>query len=271
MTSSATQALDVLSLFGLPQGTVVLVTGGARGIGKMIATGFVQNGAKVYISSRTAEACDAAAAELTAMGPGVCVSLPADLSDYEECQRVKAEIEKEGALNVLVNNSGRTYEAPLAEHSDQAWDDLMTLNVRRVFTLVQALTPLLEAGARGGTGRVINIGSMYGISVTANESYAYCASKAALHHMGRHLALRLGPKGVNVNTLALGAFPTDMLTETLDNSIDEIAAGVPLRRLGQASDIAGTCLYLASRAGAWTTGAIIPVDGGSMVVPQGVL
>ncbi len=208
----------------------------------------------MYISSRTAKACDATAAELNALGPGTCVSLPADLSSYDECQRVKAEIEKEGVLHVLVNNSGRTYEAPLAEHSDQAWDDLMTLNVRRVFTLVQALTPLLEAGAKVGTGRVINIGSMYAISVTGNESYAYCASKAALHHMGRHLALNLGPRGVTVNTLALGAFPTDMLTESLDNSVEEIAAGVPLRRLGQASDIAGTCIYLASRAGAWTTG-----------------
>lgn len=155
---------------------------------------------------------------------------------------------------MLVNNSGQTYEAPLAEHSDQAWDDLMTLNVRRVFTLVQALTPLLEQGAKAGTGRVINIGSMYAISVTANESFAYCASKAALHHMGRHLALHLGPRGITVNTLALGAFPTDMLTASLDNSVEEIAAGVPLRRLGQASDIAGTCIYLASRAGSWTTG-----------------
>jgi NAD(P)-dependent dehydrogenase (short-subunit alcohol dehydrogenase family) len=120
--------------------------------------GFVQNGATVYISSRTASACDAAAAELTALGPGRCVSLPADLASYDECQRVKAEIERrEGILHVLVNNSGRSYEAPLASHSDQAWDDLMTLNVRRVFTLVQALTPLLEAGAGGGTGRVINV------------------------------------------------------------------------------------------------------------------
>ncbi|BEI81095.1 hypothetical protein CcaverHIS002_0202550 [Cutaneotrichosporon cavernicola] len=266
MTAYEPPALDVQSLFGLPRGTVVLVTGGARGIGKMIATGFVQNGARVYISSRTSTTCDATAAELNALGPGQCISLPADLSDFAECQRVKSEIAKEGVLHVLVNNSGRTYDAPFAEHSDTAWDDVMTLNVRRVFTLVQALTPLLERG-----GRVINIGSMYGISVTANESFAYCASKAALHQLGRHLALHLGPRGITVNTLALGAFPTDMLTASLENSVEEIAQGVPLRRLGQASDIAGTCIYLASRAGAWTTGAIIPVDGGSMVVPQGVL
>ncbi|BEJ04443.1 hypothetical protein CcaverHIS641_0202600 [Cutaneotrichosporon cavernicola] len=244
MTAYEPPALDVQSLFGLPRGTVVLVTGGARGIGKMIATGFVQNGARVYISSRTSTTCDATAAELNALGPGQCISLPADLSDFAECQRVKSEIAKEGVLHVLVNNSGRTYDAPFAEHSDTAWDDVMTLNVRRVFTLVQALTPLLERG-----GRVINIGSI----------------------LGRHLALHLGPRGITVNTLALGAFPTDMLTASLENSVEEIAQGVPLRRLGQASDIAGTCIYLASRAGAWTTGAIIPVDGGSMVVPQGVL
>lgn len=259
----------------------------------MIATGFVQNGAKVYISSRTAKACDDVATELTALGPGTCVSLPADLSSFDECQRVKKDIEdKEGVLNVLVNNSGRTYGAPLAEHTDQAWDVLMTLNVRRVFTLVQALTPLLEKGSKAsGVGRIINVSGRLGwrrgcglggqlwrwevlttdrddvrhqhncerelriLRVKSRASPVRSLSLTALNcSMSRHLALNLGPRGINVNTVALGAFPTDMLTETLEQSIEEIASHVPMRRLGEASDIAGTCLYLASRAGAWTTG-----------------
>lgn len=243
-------------------GKVVLVTGGSRGIGAMIARGFVENGAKVYVSSRKKETCDAVAAELSEFG--TCLSLPADVSTEAEANRVAAELaEREPALHVLVNNAGANWGAPLAEYPDAAWDKVLALNVKGVFHLTRALVPLLEKGVRpGDPARVINIGSIDGLRVPMLETYAYSASKAAVHHLTRTLAARLAPNRITVNAVAPGPFESKMMAATLDAFRDAIVASCPLGRIGEPEDMAGVALYLASRAGAYVTGAVIPVDGG---------
>ncbi|KAL7423132.1 hypothetical protein Q5752_002432 [Cryptotrichosporon argae] len=259
--------MDVKSLFDVA-GKVVLVTGGGRGVGEMIATGYVANGGKVYISSRDAKACEATAARLTALGPGTCVAIPADLGRYDECVRLAAELEKrEDALHVLVNNSGVAWGAPLESYPDDAFAKVLNLNVQRVFTLTQKLVPLLERGsARDGVGRIINIGSINGIQPPVIENYAYSASKAALHQLSKHLALRLSP-AITVNTLALGPFRSRMMRATLDAFEDEIAGALPMRRIGEPADVAAACLWLSSRGGAWITGTVVPIEGGHLVAP----
>lgn len=243
-------------------GKVVLVTGGTRGIGLMIARGFVENGAKVYVSSRRKETCDEAAAELSKLG--TCISLPADVSTEAEANRLAAEIgSREPALHVLVNNAGANWGAPLAEYPDAAWDKVLALNVKGVFHLTRALVPLLEKGVRpGDPARVINIGSIDGLRVPLLETYAYSASKAAVHHLTRTLAARLAPNHITVNAVAPGPFESKMMAATLDAFRDAIVASCPLGRIGEPEDMAGVAIYLASRAGAYVTGAVIPVDGG---------
>lgn len=247
------------------RGKVALVTGGSRGIGRMIARGFVDNGAKVYISSRKKDVCDEVAAELSR--DGICVSLPADLSTEAEATRLAAEIAaREPALHVLVNNAGATWGAPLAEYPDAAWDKVLALNVKGVFHLTRSLVPLLAAGARpGDPARVINIGSIDGLQVPMLETYAYPASKAAVHHLTRVLALRLAAQNITVNAIAPGPFESKMMAETLQRFGDAIVARCPLRRIGTPEDMAGTAIFLASRAGAYLTGTVIPVDGGISV------
>ncbi|KAK3327318.1 hypothetical protein B0T19DRAFT_159396 [Cercophora scortea] len=269
--------MDINTLFRV-EDKVVLVTGGAKGLGLMISTGFVLNGAKVYISSRDAQACESAAASLTSLGAssgsgGRALALPADLSSHAECLRVASELAARGEthLNVLVNNSGATWGATYDDYPDSAWTKLLTLNLQRVFTLTQALTPLLEAAGKrsrtaGGVvtdpGRVIHIGSIDGLRVPVMATYAYSASKAGLHHLSRHLAAELGPRGVTSNTLACGPFPSKMMAATLRDFGDEIKAANPMGRIGTPEDAAGACLFLASRAGAFVNGATLAVDGG---------
>ena len=243
-------------------GKTALVTGGSRGIGLMIARGYVEAGAKVYISSRKAEVCDDVAAELSKIG--TCLSMPADLSQAGECARLAAEIgRREERLHVLVNNAGATWGAALAEYPEDAWDKVLGLNVKAPFLLTQALVPLLAAAATpDDPARIINIGSIDAIQVPILETYAYSSSKAAIHQLTRHLARMLGPQHITVNAVAPGPFESKMMAETLRNFGDAIARSSPLGRIGRPDDMAGVAIYLASRAGAYVTGAVIPVDGG---------
>ena len=249
-------------------GKVALVTGGSRGIGMMIARGYVENGATVYISSRKREVCDEAAAELSKLG--ACHSLPADLSVEAECNRVAAELAaREPKLHILVNNAGANWGAPLAEYPDDAWNKVLALNVKSIFHLTRACLPQLEAAATAADpARVINIGSIDGLRVPLLHTYAYSSSKAAVHHLTRVLAVELAAKQITVNAVAPGPFESKMMAETLRTFGDAIRASVPLGRIGAPEDMAGIAIYLASRAGAYLTGTVIPVDGGITVRPS---
>jgi NAD(P)-dependent dehydrogenase (short-subunit alcohol dehydrogenase family) len=254
----------VTDLFSIA-GKTALVTGGSRGIGRMIAGGFVEAGAKVYVSSRRAEACEAVAAELSQVG--LCLSLPADLSTEAGCRELAAELaRREDRLHVLVNNAGNTWGAPLEEFDDAAWDRVLSLNVKGVFHTTKFLLPLLEAAATGDDpARVVNIGSIDGIHVPVLETYSYSASKAAVHQLTRHLARKLAPR-ITVNAIAPGPFESKMMAATLDAFGAQIAAGAPMKRIGRPDDMAGAAIYLASPAGAYLTGVILPVDGGIATV-----
>jgi NAD(P)-dependent dehydrogenase (short-subunit alcohol dehydrogenase family) len=252
---------DVLhELFGI-EGKTALVTGGTRGIGLMIAEGYVRAGAKVYVSSRKADVVDATVAALSEHGE--CVGIPADLSTEAECRRLADEVAaRESRVHVLVNNAGATWGAPLDDYDDVAWDRVLDLNVKGVFHLTRFLRPRLEAASTDDDpARVINIGSIDGIHVPMLETYAYSSAKAAVHQLTRHLARRLAPK-VTVNAIAPGPFESKMMAATLESFGDQIAASAPMKRIGRPADMAGVALYLASRASNYVTGAIIPVDGG---------
>ncbi|HVC68975.1 MAG TPA: SDR family NAD(P)-dependent oxidoreductase [Acidimicrobiales bacterium] len=246
-------------------GKTVLVTGGGRGIGRMIATGFVDAGARTYISSRNAEVCHAVAAELSETG--ICISVPADLSTESGCRELASEMgRREEQLDVLVNNAGNTWGAPLEEFDDAAWDRVLSLNVKGVFHTTKFLLPLLEAASsEDDPARVVNIGSIDGIHVPVLETYSYSASKAAVHQLTRHLAKKLAPR-ITVNAIAPGPFPSKMMAATLDAFGSQIAANAPMKRIGRPDDMAGAAIYLASRAGAYLTGVILPVDGGIATV-----
>ncbi|ODN95247.1 beta-ketoacyl reductase [Cryptococcus wingfieldii CBS 7118] len=255
-------------------GSVILVTGGGRGVGEMIAEGYVVNGAKVvYISSRDAAACEQTAKRLTNQGPGKCISLPADLAKYDECVRLAKELEKrERVLHILVNNSGVTWGESFHSYPDAAFTKLLTLNVQRVFTLTQQLHPLLEKAHEEDRfiARIINIGSINGVGNPGLETYAYSSSKAALHQLSKHLANRLAPH-ITVNAIAPGPFRSKMMKHTLDHFEKELAEGLPLKRIGAPEDIASTALWLSGPGGAWVTGTVVPVDGGSLVATSSKL
>ena len=261
MTESTRQPLNRNELFSL-EGKIALVTGGSRGIGFMIASGFVENGAKVYISARKAEACDDAAAELSKTGE--CVSLPADLTTNEGRKHViDALTEREGKLDVLVNNAGASWGAPLDEYPEDGWDKVMDINVKVPFMLTRDLAPLLAiAGSADDPARVINIGSIDGLQVPTVNNFAYGPSKAAVHHMTRVLAIALADRHISVNAIAPGPFASKMTKWMLENFQSQIEAGSPMKRIGRPADMAGVALYLASPASAFVTGAVIPVDGG---------
>ena len=255
------QGERVSDLFSI-EGKTALVTGGSRGIGAMIARGFVEAGATVYISSRKKDVCDEMAAELSKLG--TCVSLPADLSTEAACIDLAAEIaSRESRLHILVNNAGATWGAPLAEFPADAWDKVLDLNVKAPFFLTRALLPQLEAAATADDpARVINIGSIDAIQVPMLETYSYSSSKAAIHQLTRHLARNLGRKHITVNAIAPGPFESKMMAATLRDFGDDIARSSPLGRIGRPDDMAGAAIFLASRAGAYVTGAVLPVDGG---------
>jgi len=242
-------------------GKTALVTGGSRGIGLMIATGFVEAGARVYISSRKASVCDSVAADLSEKGE--CFSLPADLSSENECERLAGELaNREDKLDILVNNAGATWGAPLVEQDDATWERVYAINVKAVFHLTKFCLPLLQAsGTADEPARVINIGSIDGIQVPMLETYSYSSSKAAVHQLTRHLASKLAPE-ITVNAVAPGPFESKMMAATLEAFGDAIAAGAPMKRIGRPDDMAGVAIYLASKASAFVTGAVIPVDGG---------
>jgi NAD(P)-dependent dehydrogenase (short-subunit alcohol dehydrogenase family) len=252
------------NLFSI-EGKVALVTGGTRGIGLMIARGFVEHGARVYVSSRKADACEQTASELSRHG--FCAALPADCGTQPGCEGLATALgAREERLHVLVNNAGANWGAPLAEYPDVAWDKVLALNVKGVFHLTRACLPLLEAAASADDpARVINVGSVDGLHVPLLETYAYSASKAAVTHLSRVLAARLASRNVTVNCVAPGPFESRMMAETLSRFRDAIVASVPLGRIGRPEDMAGVAIYLASRAGAYVTGAVIPVDGGILV------
>lgn len=243
------------------EGKTALVTGGTRGIGLMIARGYVENGARVYVASRSEEACAETERELSKVG--TCTAIVANLSTQEGCAALADQIrERESKLEILVNNAGANWGAPYDEFPASAWDRVLDLNVKGPFFLTQALTPLLEAGAREeDPSRVINIGSIDGIQVPALDTYSYSASKAAIHQMTRVLAKKLAPK-ITVNAVAPGPFQSKMMKATLENFGDSIAASAPMQRIGRPEDMAGVAIYLASRASAYVTGVILPVDGG---------
>ena len=244
------------------EGKVALVTGGSRGIGLMIARGFVEAGARVYISSRKKDVCDAVAAGLSKTG--TCISLPTDLSSEAGANALAAEVAaREPALHILVNNAGANWGAPIADYPDDAWDKVLATNLKSPFFLTRASLPLLEKAARHeDPARVINIGSIDGLKVPLFETYAYSASKAALHHMTRVLARQLAPRRITVNCVAPGPFESKMMAATLERFKDNIVSTCPLGRIGEPGDMAGIAIYLASRAGSYVTGAVIPVDGG---------
>ena len=247
-------------LFSL-SGRTALITGGSRGIGRMIAAGFLQSGARVYLSARKAAACDATAAELSALGP--CFSLPADVSNEAGMRAlVAAFLAREPHLDILVNNAGAAWGAPFDEFPESGWDKVVDLNLKSPFFLTQALHGALKAGAaRGHCAKVINIASIDGVSVNPQETYSYAASKAGLIHLTRRMALRLAPEGIVVSAIAPGAFASDMNKLARDHG-DEIAALIPSRRIGTAEDMAGAAIYLASRAGDYVVGSTLVVDGG---------
>jgi len=245
-------------------GRVALVTGGSRGIGKMIAAGFLRQGAKVYISARKAAACDATAAELSALG--TCISLPADVSRPEGIRAlVDAIASREKALDILVNNAGAAWGAAFDEFPDAAWDKVVDLNMKTPFFLTQALHGLLTEGGKRQLAKVINIASIDGQSVNPQETYPYAASKAGLIHLTKRMALRLIQDNIVVSGIAPGAFASDMNRDARDHA-DTVATRIPSRRIGSDEDMAGAAIYLASRAGDYVVGHTLTVDGGVNLV-----
>ncbi|MCZ6657262.1 MAG: SDR family oxidoreductase [Gammaproteobacteria bacterium] len=255
-------SLKQADLFNV-EGKVAIITGGSRGIGKMIAQGFVENGARVYITSRKADQCNATAEELTALGH--CVAIPADLSTNEgRASFISKFLDAEDHLDVLVNNAGAAWGAPFDQFPEAGYDKVMDINVKAVFMLTQALLPQLEKAADpANPARVINIGSIDALKVSMQDNYSYGASKAAVHWMTKNFALRLGRRGITFNAIAPGPFESKMMERTLDNFRDQIEAGNPMGRIGRPGDMAGIALFLASDAGSYVNGQVIAVDGGA--------
>ena len=234
----------------------------------MIARGLLQAGASVVVSSRKSDAVDQAVSALSEFG--AVRGVAADLSHQEECRRLAADVAGEDGLNILVNNAGATWGEPLETFPAAAWDRVLDLNVKSPFWMVQELLPALrKAGTADDPARVINIGSIDGIHVSPMPTYSYSASKAAIHQLTRVLAKELGPQHITVNAVAPGPFPSKMMAATLEAFGEAIAAAAPLRRIGRDDDMAGIAVFLASRAGAYVNGAVIPVDGGIATTASG--
>src|SRR5277367_2075028 len=257
-------------LFSL-KGRVALVTGGSRGIGKMIAAGFLAQGAdRLYITARKAGPCEATAKELSAEYGGECIALPIDISSLAGIDMLAAEIKKrEPKLDILVNNAGAAWGADFDEFPESGWDKVMDLNVKSLFFLTKALAkPLRAAASRERPAKVINIASVDGIFVNPGETYSYAASKAAVIHLTRRMATKLIKDHINVTAIAPGAFQSDMNRAARDHA-DEVAKCIPSRRVGTDEDMAGVAIYLASRAGDYVVGNTIAVDGGVVYATAG--
>jgi NAD(P)-dependent dehydrogenase (short-subunit alcohol dehydrogenase family) len=248
-------------LFSLA-GRVALITGGSRGIGRMIAQGFIEQGARVYISSRKAEVCEQTARELSRDG-GSCIALPVDASNPEGIAALAAAYaQREQKLDILVNNAGAAWLAQFDAFPEKGWDKVVDLNLKTPFFLTQALIGRLRAAASAERpAKVINIASIDGVSVNPQETYSYAASKAGLIHLTRRMALRLAPENIVVSAIAPGAFPSDMNTMARDHG-DEVARRIPAGRIGRDEDMAGAAIFLASRAGDYVVGSTLVVDGG---------
>jgi len=265
--SNQEQVINVADLFSLKE-KIALVTGGSGGIGLMITQGYLEAGAKVYISSRKKDVCNKVAKEFSEIGE--CIPLPADVTTPDGRKTILDELsEREGGLSILVNNAGTSWGAPIEEYSDDAFNKVFGLNVNAVFSLTRDLLPLLEKAAiPEDPARIINIGSMDGIYVPTVQrvgTFAYSASKAAVHHLTRTLAVDLAPRNITVNAIAPGYFQSKMTKFLFDRYIDDIKKICPLNRIGKPAEMAGIAIYLASRAGAYTNGAVIPVDGGTNI------
>ncbi len=244
------------------EGKVAVVTGGSRGIGEMVAAALVEHGASVVIASRKADELEATAERLRQLGD--CTAIAADLSSYDGARALAAGVaERHEAVHVLVNNAGATWGEDVATYPEDGFDKVLDVNVKGVFALTQALLPQLRAaGTAIEPASVVNVGSIDGIRVPAFESYAYSASKAAVHQLTRHLAARLAREHVRVNAIAPGLFPSRMTAFMLEQAEEQIVEATPLHRIGGPDDMAGAILFLASRASAFVTGAVLPVDGG---------
>ena len=252
------------NLFNL-NGKIALVTGGSRGIGAMIAEGFVRNGVKTYISSRKSDPCDKKARELSKYGE--CISIPADITDMSEMDKLVTKIkDKETKLNILVNNAGAAWGASFDDFPEIGWDKVMDTNVKSVFFLTQKLVDILETSAStSDPSRIINIGSIDGLGIPRAETYSYPASKAAVHQLTKVLANRLANRNINVNAIAPGPFQSNMMAHTLEEYGEQIRSSVPRGRIGVPEDMAGASIFLSSKASSYITGSIIPVDGGSLI------
>ena len=246
-------------LFSL-KGRVALITGGSRGIGQMIAAGFVAQGARVYVSSRKAEACQATAALLSAGGE--CIALPADVSTLAGAQGLaQAFAAREPALDILVNNAGAAWGESFDTFPEKGWDKVVDLNMKAPFFLTQALHQLLIAGAKSQPAKVINIASIDGQSVNPWETYSYAASKAGLIHLTKRMSLALIKDNIAVSAIAPGAFASEMNRDARDNAAEAVKR-IPAGRIGSDEDMAGAAIYLASRAGDYVVGSTLVVDGG---------
>jgi NAD(P)-dependent dehydrogenase (short-subunit alcohol dehydrogenase family) len=256
-----TALMDTRKLFSL-EGRTALITGGSRGIGKMIAEGFIAQGAKVYISSRKADVCERTAIELS-KGGGTCVPLPMDVSTVAGAQKLAAAYAtREPKLDILVNNAGAAWLAKVDEFPEKGWDKVMDLNLKSPFFLTQALlTPLRAAASNEQPAKVINIASVDGLHVNSLDTFSYAASKAGLIHLTSFMAARLIQDRIVVSAIAPGAFASDMNIHARDNA-DIVVRNVPAARIGRDEDMAGAAIYLASRAGDYVVGVTLTVDGG---------
>lgn len=263
----AATSLSIHELFNL-EDKIALVTGGSRGIGYMMAQGLLQAGAKVYITARTAEDCQRAADELCQYG--LCESIPADINDAQARQKLFSTIsDADGKLDILINNAGTAWGDQYEDYSTDAFDKVLKLNVTTVFALTRDFTPLLgKSACKSDPARVINIGSIDGLHIPRVHNigtYAYSASKAAVHHLTRHLAVELSSRHITVNAIAPGFFYSKMTAGIFEHFGDKLASNSLSGRVGEPEDIAGLAVYLASRAGAYVNAAVIPVDGGTTV------